>query len=48
MYHNRSTEYMSIELQTSAAGLHLQDEEKSEEMLKNVEQEKNAHAAMIL
>jgi hypothetical protein len=30
---------MSIELQTPAAGLHLQDEEKSDERLKNIEQE---------
>jgi hypothetical protein len=30
---------MSIELQTPAADLHLQDEEKSDEMQKNVEQE---------
>ena len=30
---------MSIELQTSAADLHLQDEEKSDDRLKNIEQE---------
>jgi hypothetical protein len=30
---------MSIELQTPAADLHLQDEEKSDERLKNIEQE---------
>jgi hypothetical protein len=30
---------MSIELQTPAANLHLQDEEKNNERLKNIEQE---------
>jgi hypothetical protein len=30
---------MSIELQTPAADLHLQDEEKSDDRLKNIEQE---------
>jgi hypothetical protein len=30
---------MSIELQTPAADLHLQDEEQSDQMLKNIEQE---------
>ena len=30
---------MSIELQTPAGDLHLQDEEKSDERLKNIEQE---------
>jgi hypothetical protein len=30
---------MSIELQTPAAELHLQDEEKSDDRLKNIEQE---------
>jgi hypothetical protein len=38
-YDNRTSEYMSIELQTPAADLHLQDEEKSDERLKNIEQE---------
>jgi hypothetical protein len=30
---------MSVELQTPVADLHLQDEEKSDERLKNIEQE---------
>jgi hypothetical protein len=30
---------MNIELQTPAADLHLQDEEKSDQMLKNIEQD---------
>jgi cytochrome c-type biogenesis protein CcmH/NrfF len=30
---------MSIELQTTVTDLHLQDEEKSDERLKNIEQE---------
>jgi hypothetical protein len=30
---------MSIELQTPAADLHLQDEEKSDDRLRNIEQE---------
>ena len=30
---------MSIELQTTVADLHLQDEEKSDDRLKNIEQE---------
>jgi hypothetical protein len=30
---------MSIELQTPAADLHLQDEKKSDQMLKNIEHE---------
>jgi ribosomal protein S27AE len=30
---------MSIEIQTPATDLHLQDEEKSDQMLKNIEQE---------
>ena len=30
---------MSIELQTRAVDLHLQDEEKSDDRLKNIEQE---------
>jgi hypothetical protein len=38
-YDNGTFEYMSIELQTPAADLHLQDEEKSDERLKNIEQE---------
>jgi hypothetical protein len=38
-YDHRTSEYMSIELQSSAADLHLQDEEKSDQMLKNIEQE---------
>jgi hypothetical protein len=35
----RTSEYMSIELQTPAADLHLQVEVKNNERLKNIEQE---------
>jgi hypothetical protein len=38
-YDHRTSKYMSIELQIPAADLHLQDEEKSDEVLKNIEQE---------
>ena len=38
-YDHRTSEYMSIELQTPATDHHLQDEEKSDQMLKNIEQE---------
>ena len=38
-YDHGTSEYMSIELQTPAADLDLQDEEKSDERLKNIEQE---------
>jgi hypothetical protein len=39
VYDHRTSEYMSIELQTPAADLHLQDEEKSDDRLRNIEQE---------
>jgi hypothetical protein len=38
-YDHRTSECVSIELQTPAADLHLQDEEKSDDRLKNIEQE---------
>ena len=36
---DKTSVYMSIELQTTKVDLHLQDEEKREERLKNIEQE---------
>jgi hypothetical protein len=38
-YDHRTSENMSTELQSPAADLHLQGEEKSDQMLKNIEQE---------
>jgi hypothetical protein len=38
-YDSTTSEYMSAELQTPVVDLHLQDEEKSDERLKNIEQE---------
>jgi hypothetical protein len=39
MYLSGTSQYMSIELRTPAADLHLQDKEKSDERLKNIEQQ---------
>jgi hypothetical protein len=38
-YDNKTSVYMSIEQRTPEVDLHLQDEEKREERLKNIEQE---------
>ena len=38
-YDDKTSVYMSIELRTPKVDLHLQDEEKREERLKNIEQE---------
>ena len=37
---DKTSVYMSIELQTPKVDLHLQDEEKREERLKNIEQDR--------